>query len=68
MSQNKNCLPKSNVILSGAKKQRSMKSISCALDCVSEILHCVQDDKMKMDFYFDTTSDILAGVIENVSK
>ena len=29
-----------------------MKSISCALDCVFEILHCVQDDKMKMDFYF----------------
>ena len=26
------------------------------LVCVSEILHSAQDDKMKMDFYFETPS------------
>ena len=31
-----------------------MKSISYTTAYVFEILHCVQDDKMKADFYFDT--------------
>ena len=30
--------------------------ISCASACVFEILHSVQDDKMKAYFYFDTPS------------
>ena len=32
------------------------KKISCTSACVSEILHYVQDDKMKVDFYFNTPS------------
>ena len=56
MCHNGNLLSKSNVILNKVKKQRSTKSISCASACVFEILHSVQDDKMKANFYFDTAS------------
>ena len=34
------------------------KSISCASACVFEILHYVQDDKMKANFYFETASSL----------
>ena len=39
------------VMSKGAKRR-----ISCALACVFEILHYVQNNKMKAHFYFETTS------------
>ena len=35
---------------------QKVRRISCASACVFEILHSVQDDKMKAYFYFDTPS------------
>ena len=39
-----------------AMSKGAKRRISCILVCVSEILHSVQDDKMKVDFYFETAS------------
>ena len=39
-----------------AMSKGAKRRISCILVCVFEILHSVQDDKMKMDFYFETPS------------
>ena len=41
-----------------AIEYQKVKSISCASACVFEILHYVQDDKMKANFYFETASSL----------